>query len=275
MRTSLNTVNHKDRINFLNLFRQYDYNDSPMDVNIEYCLQDNSLVDLKAKYELDNIVGGLSEFRSMVKLMTWVNDKLIGDGMCIPPSNFSADYILTNTANGLFSNCFMYAVVLNELFLSMGFCSRMVRCMPVDIDFSDCHCVVEVYSQEYSKWIVFDPANRAYYINRKMVPLNLFELREHLADQETIIVPMMEYSRLQSLLQYLTKNMIRFETNSISKYGNEMYNSDCTFVHFQSKNYPVCDKTVFYEDMGYSISHIHTSNPLLFWQPPITIERSH
>lgn len=107
--------------------------------------------------------------------MVWVEEHLIGNGMCIPPVSFDAKYILDMTKKeGMQSNCYMYSVVLNEVYLSMGFHSRMVRCMPIDLEFRDCHCVTEVFSEEYQKWIVFDAANRAYYINKSLTPLNLF-----------------------------------------------------------------------------------------------------
>lgn len=230
---------------------------------------DETLKQLRNSYDFEKQAVQGKEFRTMVQLMVWVEEHLIGNGMCIPPVSFDAKYILDMTKKeGMQSNCYMYAVVLNEVYLSMGFHSRMVRCMPIDLEFRDCHCVTEVFSEEYQKWIVFDAANRAYYINKNLTPLNLFELRDHIIRQQTIFVPMMRRSDSEKLMKYFTKNLIRMESFQISRSGSEHFANDCVMLHFQSKNYPVSDKIVDYPELGIKITHLHTCNPDIFWMRP-------
>ena len=122
---------------------------------------------------------------------------------------------------------------------------------------------------EYQKWVVFDAANKAYYTSKHMIPLNLFELRETIRINQQVIVPMMARSEAKKLIEYLAKILIRFESYKVSRYGNEYYWDNRTMYHFQSKNYPVSDKEVYYRDYDCTIKHVHTSNPNLFWKTPI------
>ena len=268
MRLSDGIAIHNDYIDFLNLFSEYDYNENNKDFEFVYVCSDEKLERIREKYDYQKYKEDNS-FKTVVRLMIWVFDNLLGDGMCHPPLQFNAEIVLDNTrSQKMLSNCYMYATVLNEICLSMGFFSRMVRCMPVDLVYSDCHCVVEVFCPEYQKWIVFDAANKAYYINRRMIPLNLFELRETIRMNQPVIVPMMARSETTKLIEYWTKNLIRFESYKVSKYGNEYFLDNRTMYHFQSKNYPISDKEVYYPDYDCSIKHVHTSNPNLFWKRP-------
>lgn len=271
MRFSDGIAVRNDYIDFLNLFSEYDYNEKCVDFEFVYLCSDEQLDRIREKYDYKKHNEDTS-FRTMVRLMVWVFDNLLGDGMCHPPSQFNAETVLDLTKSQcLYSNCYMYATVLNEIYLSMGFVSRMVRCLPVDLAYSDCHCVVEVYCPEYQKWIIFDAANRAYYVNKDMVPLNLFELRETIRMNQPVIVPMMARSETTKLIEYWTKNLVRFESYQVSKYGNESFLDNRTMFHFQSKNYPISDKEVYYSEYDCYIKHVHTSNPGLFWKKPIVL----
>ena len=270
MRLYENYVSSQDRLALLRLFSQFDENETKADFDFQYIIQGEDLARLREKFDYPARVVPGKEFRSLVGLMVWVFDHLIGDGRWVPPLVLNAEAILKGTAEqGMKSNCFMHAVVSNEIYLSMGFPSRMVRCMPVDLEYSDCHCVTEVYSREYGKWVVLDAANRAYYLGREMIPLNLFEIRETLMAGKPLYVPMMPRSQSQGLFRYLSKNLVRFETDRVSRYGAENWTGERTLLHFQSKNFPISDKVAEFPERNRSIRHLHTSNPSLFWAKPV------
>lgn len=270
MRLYENYTSLQDRLELLRLFSQFDNTETRDSFDFQYITQGENLTRLREEFDYPAQIVPGKEFRSLVGLMTWVFDHLIGDGMCIPPRVLNAKAILKGTKDqGIKSNCFMHAVVSNEIYLSMGFPSRMVRCMPIDLEYSDCHCVTEVYSQEYGKWVVLDAANRAYYLGEEMVPLNLFEIRETLMVQKLLYVPMMPRSQSKALLQYLLKNLVRFETDQISRYDAENWTGERIILHFQSKNFPISDKVAEFPEQNRSIRHLHTSNPNLFWAKPV------
>ena len=88
---------------------------------------------------------------------------------------------------------------------------------------------------------------------------------------QPVIVPMMARSETTKLIEYWTKNLVRFESYQVSKYGNESFLDNRTMFHFQSKNYPISDKEVYYSEYDCYIKHVHTSNPGLFWKKPIVL----
>lgn len=269
MRLYDNYVDYEDYIRILQLFSEFDYCETNEKFIFQYKTHDIQLLKLLEQFDYPHQIIDGKEFRSMVQLMIWVFEHLIGDGMCIPPANLNAAYILKMTkTKQIKSNCFMYAVVLNEIFLSMGIKSRMVRCMPMDLVYNDCHCVTEAYCEEYDKWIVFDAANKAYYVDEHMKPLNLFEIRENILNRRPLVVPMMKRSLSSKLFQYLAKNLVRFESDRISQYNAETQEGERSIFHFQSTNFPIWDKTVEFPERNLTLHHLHTSNPDLFWAKP-------
>jgi len=231
----------------------------------DFC--DENLIKLRKDYNLDSITAKKSNnFRKMVALMSWVSNTLIGDGASYPLRPLNAINILNQTnKNGALSNCYTYAVVLNEIFLSMGYYSRMVRCMPMDLHFQDCHCVTVAYVDDYRSWVVFDAANRAYYLNREMIPLDIMSFRKALINKSPIYIPGATRAITSGICNYWTKSMIRFECDIVSCFGAEdMYIR--TLAHLQPTTIPVADKAIACSN--WSTHHIHTSNPHVFWSLP-------
>lgn len=270
MRLYKDYADEEDFLKILQLFSQFDREETRENFHFTYRTDDPRLSNLREQFDYSEQIVRGKEFRSMVNMMTWVSDHLMGDGMCVPPEQLNAGYILTMTQKTrLKSNCFMHAVVLNEIFLSVGMRSRMVRCMPMDLEYMDCHCMTEVYCEEYRKWIAFDAANRAYYLDRGMTPLNLFEIRENLLHGRPLFVPMMRRSLSASLFRYLAKNLVRFESDQISQYDGENLTGERTILHFQSKNFPIRDKLADFPENRLTLRHLHTSNPEIFWAKPV------
>lgn len=273
MRLYEGIADETDYHHFLETFSLFDYEQDCKNFVFEYVnSNDENLNKLKSKYNYSNIIQENNEFRNIVQLMVWVSNTLIGDGMCIPIELINADTVLERTLKEkIYSNCYMYSVVLNEIYLSLGYCSRIVRCMPIDIYFNDCHCITEVYSKEYSKWIALDAANRAYYVDEKMTPLDLFEVRTSILENKKLYVPMMTRSKFEKLRIYLTKNLVRFESYKCSCFNSENLLGERTMFHFQSLNYSIRDKIVEFDN--FHLKHIHTNNPNLFWAKPLEIDR--
>lgn len=269
MRLYDNLYHVEDYYFFLDLFSEFNSSESECNnLKFRYDFSNPSLKLLRDKYNLTKVAGTENMFRQLVRLMIWVNDQLIGDGLCEPLYPMNALHILEATKNkAIRSNCFMYSVVLNEVYLSMGFYSRMIRCMPSDLRYDDCHCVTIVYVKEYSKWVVFDAANRAYYIDKTMQPMSLMDIRNTLLNREPIYVPMMARKQLRLLYHYWVKNIIRFECYDISCYDAETLNGDRILYHLQPRNFVVTDKAVSFD--SFQLMHIHTSNEKRFFESPI------
>ncbi|MGM0124418.1 hypothetical protein IGI37_001795 [Enterococcus sp. AZ194] len=116
-------------------------------------------------------------------------------------------------------NCQIFAIFLSEIYLYFGFKSRVITCFPIDLRYSDCHCVTLVYSNEYAKWICFDPSMNCYCTDVHNIPLNVKEIREFLILNKKIKSPMLPRRYSKSYLNYLAKNFIRFSSIQNNCFG--------------------------------------------------------
>jgi len=125
-------------------------------------------------------------------------------------------------------NCRGLATILNEVYLSCGFSSRIVTCMPQDSNYTDCHVINAVYSESLDKWLWMDPTNEAYVMNEHGDLLGIAEVRDRLKNelplkinaganwnkQETVDID-------HYLYQYMAKNLYRLKSPIQSKFGLE------------------------------------------------------
>lgn len=269
MRLYEGLVDADDYLNFLKAFHVWDLKEKKENFHFTYHERNCELGRaLREKFDYAQLVAEQkNELRIFVGLLQWVFHHLHGNGMCELKYPVTAMSILTLSKElKIESNCYMYAVVLTELLLSLGYCARTVRCMPIDLCYSDCHCMTEVFSREADKWIALDPANKAYYVDSRMQPLSIWELREVLREEKKLIVPYMGRERLGQLREYLVKNFVRFEAYKDQYINCEEEQGERVMYHLQPLCYRICDKRVVFD--GFAIKHIFTGNPALFWESP-------
>lgn len=252
---------------FLRLFSDYD-NSTCKNIKFTYEFFSPMREELLRIATLQELLEGETDaFKKVVRLLKYVNSSLRGDGMCVPPKKFTAATILTQTKkSGLKSNCWMYAVVLTELCIASGLPARMVRCMPMDLDFQDCHCITVVFLEHLQRWVVFDPANRAYYLNKHMEPMDLPMLRRAVIHEDPIFVPLSGRDTTERLIHYFTKNLFRFACYSTSKIGNEYLPEKKIIYQLLPQNYELSDQTIKSNGRVVSIINLHNEN--VFWQVP-------
>ena len=159
-------LSYEDDLYFLKKYKEYDFEKT--DITFSYNFDDLELKELKNKYDFEKIGRNKNPFISKLNLMLWVSKTLRSNGACISPQNCNANEILDLTINnGLQSNCRMYAIVLTEILLSLGYKARMIKCLPMDLRFTECHCMCIVYCDFYNKWIVMDPSLGGIYYDEK------------------------------------------------------------------------------------------------------------
>ena len=222
--------------------------------------------ELRCFMPLDLFDNTTEKFQHMVKLMIWVHNYLIPGEDAIPIHPFNCINILEKTkSQQIQSNCWMYATVLNELFLNFGYKSRMIRCMPLDLRFNDCHCVVQAYVEEYSKWVVFDAALGTYYADELRRPLCLQEMRERAVSEQKIITSLLPAKYSKEIQKYWIKNLFRFETYSESKFNIEEDRSERLIIYsLLPAGYELKDNEYIYNQRKMRIINIH--NDVLFWR---------
>lgn len=256
-------ISKEDDLFFLKQYKDYEKS-LEKEIHFEYCYEHISkLNDYFPKnyfiYDFNN------DFNMMIKMMIWVHKILIPHKEGTPVQPFNCINILEKTKKeALHSNCWMFAVVLNEIFLNFGIKSRMIRCMPFDLRFNDCHCVVQAYSNKYKKWVLFDPAFGTYYTDINKTPINLKEFRSAIINNEKVLVPFVPAKKSKVLINYWIKNLFRFETYSISKFNIESLDDDVIIYSLLPIGYELTDKEI--KINNHSMRIVHTHNEIDFWE---------
>ncbi len=237
----------------------------------------DELSDLRLKYKLDSVAGNGDEFSKIVNLMSWVNHKVRHDGNLNYSGIKSAEVLISTCEKekrGV--NCRMMSTILNEVYLSMGFKSRFVTCMPKGERFSDCHVINVVYSNQYNKWLWMDASFEAYVMDENDTPLSIQEVRENLIHKKAMKV----YEKLhwndqayhggakRYLYEYMTKNLYRFSTPLDSRAAYESSDVRKTYVELYPEEYKSDDRVLNKKVEWKSRDMYFLTNADSFWVNP-------
>ena len=133
----------------------------------------------RSRMKLDRVVGDArTEFEKMLRIKGWVakqwNWHLLKPEQDI--MEWDANRIMTPGANGTVEGgfCLHYAIVLMQALQSFGFPARVVS---VDYSVWGGHEVVEVWSNDYGKWIFLDANFDTYFADPTTgIPLSVLEM---------------------------------------------------------------------------------------------------
>lgn len=260
--------------------KKYDSNQHRLIPKFTY--QDCSDVHLKQirkEFNLDSIAGQGNEISKLLNTLHWVHNIVRHDGSSNNPTMRNAiDLVNTCQSENRGINCRMLAVILNECYLSLGYKSRMVTCMPKPIEFRECHVINAVFSNQLNKWIWVDPTYDAYVMNEKGELLGLQEVRERLtSDQPLILNPEANWNRQSSetkehyLYQYMAKNLYRLESPIHSTYNSQTLEDGKTMEYIQLlpldgiNQEPILNMET-YETKNMIYKQYITNNPMQFWE---------
>jgi hypothetical protein len=256
-------------------------NQSVTDPFVYQSESDKNLRKLRYKYNLDSVAGTGAEIEKLKNILFWVHKKCPHNGDLKNPKikntlNFLNKCEQTN--QGL--NCRGLALVLNECYLSMGYKSRVVCCIPKDslnID-DDCHVLTTVYSEDLKKWIWLDPTMNSIIYNQSGEILGVAEVRKALIAGDSLILNSeanwngAKVDINQYLYQYMAKNLyylecpikseFNFETRKLFKKYHFVKLSPTNYLAKSARKFE--SKSVFFTR---NISHI-TTNDDLFWSAP-------
>ena len=262
----------------LKIAHEYNYEDERYTPKFAYQSKtEENLVKLREKFNLDSIAGQGSEVSKMINLMRWVHDIVRHDGSSDNPDSRNAmDLINICKVENRGVNCRMMASILNECYLSMGFKSRFVTCMPKETKFSDCHVINMVYSNDLRKWIWMDPTFCAYVMDEMGELLGLSEVRERLINGNTLILnPDANWNRQASqtkkdyLETYMAKNLYRMQCLAVSEYDSETRKKGKVRVYVELLPLDgIEQEPQKVEDADNGYTSYKTNNPNVFWAKP-------
>ena len=148
------------------------------------------LLELRAREKLDEVIApGRDEFEKMRLLCDWVNRQW-EHGNPVPYPRWDANVILSMIRSGKTGGfCAQYAVVFCQCCLSLGWQARYLDVLPDRTKPGGGHFTVEVWSNQYNKWILLDPSYNCWF-GREGEPLSGLEVHEALlaGDMESVRV---------------------------------------------------------------------------------------
>jgi len=162
----------------------------PVDVNFQYAAPtDDNLRKLRKMYNLETVAGQGSETDRTINLTSWVY-QLTGhaNNPQIPKELNAFHLIRLAKVEHKTINCYMKTIILNEVFLAMGFSSRQTHLLPHSNEEDESHFITSVYSRTQGKWILMDPDFGVYVTDEKGNILGVAEIRSRLIAVQPLVV---------------------------------------------------------------------------------------
>jgi len=241
---------------------------------------DTNLAALRKQCDLDAVAGNGNEVERIINLMHWVHSRIRHDGNTpnpLPNPRNAANIITVADRENWGMNCRMLATVLNECYLAMGFKSRHLTCLPFDINDPDCHVVNMVWSDSLEKWLYMDPTNDAYFMNKEGVILSPWEIRTAMAGGDSLILPEEinwngQRQNHVDYMNYMAKNLFRFECPQTSAYGYESWPGTRYYLALNPTDYDpskqTSTKTESTAPGTSTLDEVVTDDPAVFFAAP-------
>jgi hypothetical protein len=242
---------------------------------------DENLRVLRDTYDLKTIAGQGSEIDQIINLSRWVFN-LIGhaDNPEFPKEINAFTVIRMATVENRTINCYLKTVVLNEVFLSMGFASRQTHLLPQSHEEDESHFITSVYSRTLGKWLWVDPDFGLYLTDEKGTILGYPEIRKRLISGDPLVEHNLRtdegmLSKVWDLFicwveaadyqWYLSKNIFKVRCQQVSMF-NQRSNPEKVYVELIPDGYrdELLNKLVMTERRKI----IYINDEQLFWQAP-------
>jgi len=161
-----------------------------IETKFAFCYQpydEDKLKTVRSKYRLDEVVSAAkNEFDELILLRNWVRLRYKRAEYQPLRKYFDGLALLDNlkfTIHELnpklvYSACHSYSFLYAQILLSMGLQARIVS---ISNDRKAFHCLTEVWSNDFKKWMVMDTFFNLYY-EKDGIPLNCLELHNSLSE---------------------------------------------------------------------------------------------
>ncbi len=263
------TIN--DDLYYIRLYPEYDEEESLRDdIKFTYESADSpEMSKLFDFWEIKNAMGTGGELNRLIKLRRYAAEMLGFPGISLTYRKYDGlncyDTVKTAKKEGHSLNCRYMSLIFTQMLLSAGFRARWVACLPMELNYSECHCVTEVFVEELGKWIIVDSALDLVYFNKKGELLNLYDIRQMILRGDKIrIMASRGNTDTLDVEEYWTRHVFRFKF--LLDNGFDMLNrKDKTYVFLNPKNFVVSDKIINHAD-GKTTKIINVCNDRYFWE---------
>ena len=235
------------------------------------------LVDFRMKCHLDSILGNKNEVTRIVHLMQWVYNVCRYNSKASIPRPL-VDWILRlsneTEENGIDSE--FISNLLNIVYLSMDFKSRIVTCLPMGEGGDDYRVLNIVYSKILDKWLWMDAKHGIYIADEHNNLLSIREVRGKIVCRDSLIVCTVmnssgdEYfdSGRKYLYEYMAKYLFRFSCPKHSGFEHERKKKEIIYINLYPTAYNPISVEYGKKYIGLNHSEFFTDNPDAFWRSP-------
>jgi hypothetical protein len=236
------------------------------------------LTALRNTLRLETIAGDGPESEQIIRLMQFVHQLVPWDGSAPWPQGTLHTINILNhskeTNQGV--NCRMMSIILQEVYLAMGFPARIVGCLPLDPNDNDSHVITTVWAADLGKWLWMDPSFNTYVMDKYNNPMSIEEVREGLIAGRQFKLSEGANVRGNRIKEsfyfdyYMTKNLYAMVTPLEARYGYEGSPGQRFVVMLvPAIEYPEnpqdCIQQYSFRESIFTRYII--SDPRLFWQP--------
>ncbi|MFW9915633.1 MAG: hypothetical protein ACFFGZ_08470 [Candidatus Thorarchaeota archaeon] len=260
----------------------YSTTNSDVDNEIQFIYSDvdnENLIKLRQDYDLEAVAGEESELSCIINLMKWTHNLAYRTPNPAMPHEMTSLRLLEEIkTQGKKISCWMFATILNDVYLSMGFKSRMVHLKSPKESPRESHIVNAVYSATLQKWLFMDADFAAYFRDEDGTILNIPEIRQRLIDNEPLILnseagPRMEklgaiarYLGKKTYKMYISKNIFRYNCPMYAEFGYEAKESGRVYIELIPEGYGKAGFENPHTTERWTI--LFTQNRDLFWEKP-------
>lgn len=229
-------------------------------IDFKYIFSHSNYIKLSEDVKLEKWIDKSNEINMINSILKWLKLNCEHNGNLFISSNNSLEILQYADENNRQINCKGFAVLFNDIVLTLGSHCRIIKCLPKDQTGNNCHFVNSVYLKSIGKWIFVDPTFSLYTFDTKTgYILSLQEIRECLSlDRDIIFNNEASYFGKQlSKMLYLKAQVRNFYclcSPRVSTFNGLEKKELVTLV-------PQISFHKYYE--------IQTDNPEAFWEKPI------
>jgi hypothetical protein len=235
--------------------------------------EDTHLRELRIKFDLESVAGGGPQNEQLINLMKWVHQLTSHARNPPAPKELNALKLieLCKTEQKKL-NCWMYSIILNEVYLSMGYPSRLIHLLPHSGEEKESHFVTAVYTSDSGKWIMMDPDMCGYLRDENEDILGIPEIRRRLIADEPLVVNddiggFSKFLGKWSYPWYLSKNIFRCNCQQTSEFGQETHREGRIYYELLPDGFREESLTES-EITPRGNQFVYLNDEALFWQSP-------
>jgi len=242
---------------------------------------DENLRVLRDTYDLKTIAGQGSEIDQIINLTRWVfNLNGHANNPKFPKEINAFTVIHMATVENKTINCYLKTVVLNEVFLSMGYASRQTHLLPHSHEEDESHYITSVYSRTLGKWLWMDPDFGVYLTDEEGNILGYPEIRKRLISGDPLVEHDLRtdqggltkvwdlficWVEAADYQWYLSKNIFKVRCQQMSMF-NQRSNPDKVYFELIPDGYR--EGLLNTSEMTERGEIIYINDEQLFWQAP-------